>query len=197
MFINEIKRHKFVTVAIVVAVILATPFVIENLLKRRDHKFLSEQFIPVFNDVNEQLDDVFSYKAALYSSGHLGEYSLEYVGEDSDFLDKSVEFCNMFSAGVMSGEYDAVRLNKQEYVIRIKSSSLYLNCWYSKNSNSLTASTNATDNCAIFEALKGTRKLTVVTRDFTEEQKEYARSFQDKCSFELVLSDKIPWQHIL
>lgn len=36
-------------------------------------------------------------------------------------------------------------------------------------------------------------KLTVVTKDFTEEQKEYAKSFLDKCSFELVFSDKMPW----
>lgn len=99
----------------------------------------------------------------------------------------------MFSAGVASREYDNVRLDKQEYVIRIKSSGLYLNCRYSKNSNSLTATTNATADCAAFEALKGISKLTVVTRKFTAEQKEYAKSFQDKCSFEVVLSDNIPW----
>lgn len=187
------KPNKLVTFIIVAVVVLAIPFITEYLLKRHDFDFLSDQFVPVFNDVNEQLGSAFYYKDAFYSSGNLYEYSLEYSGEDSDFLDKSIEFCNMFSVCVMSGEYDAVRLNKQEYVIRIKSSSLYLNCWYSKNSNSLTASTNATDNCAIFEALNGIIKLTVVTKNFTEEQREYAKSFQDKCSFEVVFSDKIPW----
>ena len=165
----------------------------EYLFKRHDFNFLSDQFVPVFNDVNEQLGNSFYYKDAFYSGGNLYEYSLEYSGEDSDFLDKSIEFCNMFSAGVMSGKHDAVRLNEQEYIIRIKSSSLYLNCWYSKNSNSLTASTNTTDNCAIFETLKGINKLTVVTKNFTEELREYAKSFQDKCLFEVVFSDNMPW----
>lgn len=140
-----------------------------------------------------QLGNAFCYIDAFYL--YSGQYncSLEYSGEESDFLDKSIEFCNMFSAGVASEKYEGVMLHKQEYVIRIKCSNLYLNCWYSRNSNSLTASTNATDNCAIFEALKGTRKLTVVTKNFTEEQREYAKSFQDKCSFELFLSKDIPW----
>lgn len=187
------KPPKKVIVIIAAAVLLAVPFITEYLLKRHDFDFLSERFVPIFNDVNEQLDGVFYYKDAFYSGGNLYEYSLEYLGEDSDFLDKSIEFCNMFSVSVMSGEYDAGRLKKQEYVIRIKNSSLYLNCWYSTNSNSLTASTNTQNNCTVFETLKGIRKLTVVTKDFTEEQREYAESFQDKCSFELVLSNKIPW----
>lgn len=187
------KPPKKVIVIIAAAVLLAVPFITEYLLKRHDFDFLSERFVPIFNDVNEQLDSVFSYKDAFYSGGNLYEYSLEYLGEDSDFLDQSIEFCNMFSASVMSGEYDAGRLKKQEYVIRIKNSSLYLNCWYSTNSNSLTASTNTSNNCTVFETLKGIRKLTVVSKDFTEEQREYAKSFQDECSFELVLSNKIPW----
>lgn len=187
------KPHKKVIFIIAAAVLLAVPFITEYLLKQHDFNFLSERFVPIFNDVNEQLDSAFYYKDAFYSSGNLYEYSLEYLGEDSDFLDKSIEFCNMFSANVMSAEYDAARLKKQEYVIRIKNSSLYLNCWYSMNSNSLTASTNMPNNCTVFEVLKGIRKLTVVMKDFTKEQREYAKSFQEKCSFELVLSDKIPW----
>lgn len=186
------QSRKFVIVAVIAVVILAMPNVLIILSRQHDSEFLSEQFLPVFNDVNKQLDDVFSYKDAFYSSGDLSEYSLEYLGGDSDFLDKSIVFCNMFSTSVMSGEYDTLRL-KQEYVIRIKTSSLYLNCWYSKNSNSLTASTNAIYDFTKFESLNGTRKLTIVTKDFTEEQKEYAESLQDKCSFELVFSDKTPW----
>lgn len=187
------KWHKIVIVAVIVTVILAIPEILLRASRQHDFKFLSEQFLPVFDDVNKQFDDVFSYKNAFYSAGgSLPEYSLEYVGEDSDFLEKSIEFCNMFSASVMSGEYETFSL-KHEHVIRIKNSSIYLNCWYSKDSNSLTASTNATTNCAMFETLKGTRKLTVVTKDFTEEQKEYAKTFQDKCSFELVFSYKMPW----
>lgn len=186
------KSRKFVIAAVIAAVILAIPNVLIISSRQHDFEFLSEQFLPVFSDVNKQLDDVFSYKDAFYSGGDLSEYSLEYLGEDSDFLRMSIAFCNMFSTSVMSGEYDTHRL-KHEYVIRIKTSSLYLNCWYSKDSNSLSASTNAICDFTEFEALNGTRKLTVVTKGFTEEQKEYAESLQDKCSFELVFSDKAPW----
>ena len=187
------KSRKIVIIVVVITVVLATPWITASISKRHRFEFLSEQFLPVFNVVNQQLGNEFSYKDALYFSDVTGEYSLEYTGEDSDFLDRSIAFCNLFSTAVMEGEYhDTARL-RHGYVIRIKSSSLYLNCWYGKNSSSLNASTNATSNCTAFEALTGTTKLTVVTKDFTEEQKEYAKSFQDKCSFELVFSYKMPW----
>lgn len=163
-----------------------------NAQKKRNFEQLSEEFLPIFEDVNQELGGVFSYKDAHYSSGNLMEYSLTFTGDDSKFIESSIAFCNEFSTAVMDKKYDAHRL-KGEYILRIKASEIYLNCWYGMESSSLTASTNATDNCAIFETLKGTRKLTVVTKNFTEEQREYAKSFQDKCSFELVLSDKIPW----
>lgn len=70
---------------------------------------------------------------------------------------------------------------------------MFLHCWYTKDSSFLTASTNVPNNFSLFETLNEIRKLTVVTKDFTEEEKEYAKSFQDNCSFELAFSDEILW----
>lgn len=166
---------------------------IQTMQKKKDYKVLSEEFVPIFEDVNNQLYGKFSYETACYScGGGLKEFSLTFLGDNSEFTECSLEFCNLFSKAMASGEYSTYRLNG-EYVLRIKNSEMFLNCWYNASSSSLTASTNATDNSAAFEALLGIWKLTVVTNNFTEEQKEYAKSFQDKCSFEVVLSDNIPW----
>ena len=43
-----------------------------------------------------------------------------------------------------------------------------LHCWYTKDSSFLTASTNVPNNFSLFETLNEIRKLTVVTKDFTE-----------------------------
>lgn len=160
--------------------------------KKRNNDWLSEEFVPIFEDVNKQLCDTFSYESVLYSSGNLKEFSLTFLGDGSEFIEYSIEFCNLFSAAMADDKYSTYRLSG-EYILRVKNSDIFLNCWYTKSSSSLTASTNVPNNCTIFETLKGIRKLTVVTKKFTEEEKEYAKSFQDKCSFELVFSDKIPW----
>ena len=148
--------------------------------------------MPIFEDVNKQLYGKFSYENALYSSSNLKEFPLTFSGDDSEFVEYSIEFCNLFSTAINDDKYDAYRLSG-EYILRVKKSEMFLNCLYTKSSNSLTALTNVTDNCATFEALKGTRKLTIVTKKFTEEQRKIAKLFQDMCSFELVLSDRIPW----
>lgn len=160
--------------------------------KKQNNDWLSEEFVPIFEDVNEQLSDNFSYENALYSSGNLKEFSLTFLGDESEFIESSIKFCNLFSAAMAEDKYSAYRLSG-EYILRIKNSENFLDCWYNKSSSSLTASTNVAGDCTIFEALNGTRKLTLVTKDFTEDEKEYAKSFQDNCSFELVLSDKNPW----
>lgn len=49
------KPNKLVTFIVVAMVVLAIPFITEYLLKRHDFDFLSDQFVPVFDDVNEQL----------------------------------------------------------------------------------------------------------------------------------------------
>ena len=88
--------------------------------------------------------------------------------------------------------YSAYRLSN-EYILRVKSSEMFLHCWYTKDSSFLTASTNVPNNFSLFETLNEIRKLTVVTKDFTELEKAYAKSFQDNCSFELAFSDEILW----
>ena len=47
--------------------------------KKRNNDWLSEEFVPIFEDVNKQLCDTFSYESALYSSGNLKEFSLTFV----------------------------------------------------------------------------------------------------------------------
>ncbi len=160
--------------------------------KKQNNDWLSEEFVPIFEDVNEQLSDNFSYVNALYSSGNLKEFSLTFLGNNDEFIEYSIKFCNLFSAAMAEDKYSAYRLSG-EYILRINNSEIFLNCWYNKSSSSLTASTNVPNDCTIFESLNGTRKLTLVTKDFTEDEKEYAKSFQDNCPFEIVLSDNIPW----
>ena len=184
--------------AISAIVLLAIPVIVLICLQlglaapdNHDFNFLSEPFIPVFDDVNEQLSGAFSYKSANYKSGNLGEYYLDYLGADADFTNTSMRFCNMFSSSIADGKHDVTM--RGEYIIRIYSSNEFLICWYNIESNLRSVITNKFCDFSEFESLDGIRKLTVVTSKFTEEQREYAKSFQDKCSFEVVFSDNIPW----
>lgn len=44
--------------------------------KQRNNDWLSEKFVLIFEDVNKQLGDSFSYENALFSSGNLKKLGL-------------------------------------------------------------------------------------------------------------------------
>lgn len=92
---------------------------------------------------------------------------LRNLGYDSEFIECSIEFCNWFRKAMTDDIYSAYRLSN-EYILRVKSSEMFLHCWYTKDSSFLTASTNVPNNFSLFETLNEIRKLTVVTKDFTE-----------------------------
>lgn len=185
----------------VIIVIFALPITalicLDNFNKasyREDFEFLSEPFVPIFEQVNEQLGGEFSYKTARISSGNLGEYYVDYLGDNADLTANAIKFCNMFSSIAADNMSDPgnVRM-KGEYIIKIQSSDEILSCWYNIESNLSSAVTDKFCDYSEFEALDGIQKLHIVTGKFSDEQKEYISSVQDKCPFKLLLNDKAPW----
>lgn len=162
--------------------------------ERKDFEFLSEPFVPIFEQVNEQLGSEFSYKTARISSGNLGEYNVDYCGDSADFTENAIKFRNMFSsiAAEKMNEHGAIKM-KGEYIIKIQSSDETLSCWYNIESDLSSAVTDKFCDYLEFESLDGIKKLHVVTGNFSDEQKEYISFVQDKCSFKLLFNDKSPW----
>ena len=186
----------FVFLCISANIILMMIIVISHFGMRSNYETLTSEFMPIFSDINEEFDNMFSYEDARYSGGGgTKNYYLSYLGEDTDFLENSLAFYNTFCEYVKSGKYDEYSLG-YEIRIKINGEYLYLNCWYNyikDDKISMRAATNVICDYTIFQELNGIRKLTIVTRRYTEEQKEYAESFVDQCPFEIFISDEVPW----
>ena len=172
-------------------------FGISYSLRKSHYDSLTSEFMPIFSDINEEFDNMFSYEDARYwGSSNTKEYALSYVGEDSEFIEDAVVFCNTFCEYVKSGEYDDVNSLQGDIVIKIDGTNLYLNCWYDyikQDVISVRAATNVKCDYTIFQELNGIWRLIIVTSGYTEEQKEYAESFVDQCPFEIFISDEVPW----
>lgn len=156
---------------------------------RENFAFLSEQFSPIFDDVNSRSDNEFFYIDADYLSGHIPTYYLNFAGE-GDFVNSCIKFQNDFAADIKSGDYTAFRL-EDYYTIKISSSNGYVIFWYDRGY--VKTQTNIYGDYSAFENVDGIDYLNVLSRYFTEEQVENISALQDDFSFELYISDDRPW----
>ena len=99
----------FTVVVSIISIFLSGCIFSREMQKKQNNDWLSDEFVPIFEDVNKQLYGKFSYENALYSSGNLKEFSLTFLGDDSEFVEYSIEFCNLFSTAIKDDKYDAYR----------------------------------------------------------------------------------------
>lgn len=191
------QSNAFVMILVSVLIIAAIPIVtaggvcISSMISSRisDYKFLSEQFSPIFNNVNSRSDNAFSYVNACYNSGHIPVYYLKYTG-DGDLVNSCVRLQNNIAAEINSGDHTEYRFDNN-YIIKISSLDGFVIFWSGRGS--VSAETNIFGGYSEFESVNEIQRLTILSESFTEEQSEFVNSLRDDFPFELYLSDGIPW----
>lgn len=154
----------------------------------RNSKELSDKFLPAFNDVNSGLDGKFSYKGSgLVVSANGAKYYLEYSGGEDEFAKDSIALFNRLCGGISGGRYDEKLFDESYNTIKIKSRSNSVTFYFDRFSLGAhpTVTTDVICDYLAFEELDGISKLNVDMTALTAEQKEYAKSFAEKCAFKI------------
>ncbi len=147
----------------------------------RDYQFVTEPFLPVFDEINAGMDSAFELKGAGYTAGNMYSYSLGYKGDEDNFVSGCAEFCGSFSDKC---EAEENRLADEDCDFSFSSGERLLECiaW---NDGEVTVNIDFWCDLREIGGFSGISKLFVDTKGFTEEQISQLEAEKDGYPFEI------------